>query len=330
MSSRDRRRVTVAAAQVSGGIFAPQRAVDRLLDTVDEAADRGASLVVFPECYVGGYPYWRGAVDVKTETELGARLLESAILADGPEVQAMAAKASERGVALVVGVNERDPRPGSASAYNAAFVFDPEHGYAGRHRKLVPTHTERAYWAAGDADDVCTFELSFGVVGTLICYEHHMLAPRMALSLLGEEIHCALWPGYWQTRSHIADKRPGPAASDAEIDATVRDYALSSQSFVVSANAYLADADVPADLRDVLTYNLARGGSAIVDAGGRYLVPPSVDTEGLVVAELDFFQRAVTKSYIDTVGHYARWDLFDLALDGRSLTRGRRDPRGTG
>lgn len=320
MRLSDRRRVRVAAAQISGGIFDPDRAVDRMLSTMENAASQGIELLVFPECYIGGYPYWRGCVSVKQETELAAQLYESSIAADGPQVATIAKRAQECGLAVVAGGNERDPRPGANTAFNSAFVFHPDQGYLGCRRKLVPTHTERAYWARGDETDVRTFELPFGEVGALICYEHHMLTARLAMALAGEEIHCALWPGYWQTTSHIADKQPGPASEDAEIDAVVRNYAMSSQNFVISANNYMTATDVPSELRDLFSYNLARGGSSIVDASGRYLATPVTDEEAIVSAEIDFWQRVITKSYIDTVGHYMRADLFDLLLKGQSMT----------
>ncbi|MGH3383000.1 MAG: nitrilase-related carbon-nitrogen hydrolase [Nocardioidaceae bacterium] len=310
----------MAAAQISGGIFDVDRAVERLLATIEDAATQGVELVVFPECYIGGYPYWRGHASVKHETELAAQLFESSIATGGPEVDAIAHQVAKHGVAVVVGGNERDPRPGANTAYNSTFVFHPDDGYLGSRRKLVPTHTERAYWGRGDERDVRTFTLPFGEVGALICYEHHMLSARLAMALAGEEIHCALWPGYWRTVSHIADKEPGPAPDDVEIDAVVRNYAMSSQNFVVSANAYLRDDDIPQELREILGYNLARGGSSVVDASGRYLARPVLDEERLVVAEIDFWQRVVSKSYIDTVGHYLRPDVFDLLVGGKSMT----------
>ena len=321
MASRDRRRVKVAAAQISGGIFNVDLAVERLLVSIEDAAAQGVELLVFPECYIGGYPYWRGNVSVKHETELAAQLFENSIATTGPEISSIANRAKEYGIAVVVGGNERDERLGANTAYNSTFVFHPDDGYMGCRRKLVPTHTERAYWGRGDERDVRTFKLPFGEVGTLICYEHHMLTARLAMALAGEEIHCALWPGYWRTVSHIADKQPGPAPDDVEIDAVVRNYAMSSQNFVVSANAYLRDDDIPSQLREILGYNLARGGSSVVDASGRYLTKPVVDEECLVVAEIDFWQRVISKSYIDTVGHYLRPDIFDLVVGGQSMMR---------
>lgn len=315
-----RRQVRVAAAQISAGIFDSNRAVDRLIAALDDASHDGIDLLVFPECFIGGYPYWRGHVSVKEGTELGARLWESSIFAEGPESEAIAQASRRSGVAVVVGCNERDARPGSMTAYNSILVFSPEVGLVGCRRKLIPTHTERAYWGRGDAADVRTFTLPFGEVGALVCYEHHMLSARLAMGLLGEEIHCALWPGYWQTMSHIADKKAGPATQAAEIDALVRNYAMSSQNFVISANAFLNDSDIPSDLTGKFGYNLARGGSSVVDASGRYLAPPRFDEEGIVSADVDFWDRALTKSYLDTIGHYGRWDVFDFRVGGRSLT----------
>jgi len=304
----------VAAAQLRGLFFRPADDVERIVRTVRRARDRGISLVVFPETFVGGYPYWRGHVSVRRSAELAARLHEAAIAVDGPEVAEIAAACVECGVGAVVGANERDDRRGSETTFNTLLFFHPERGYAGRHRKLIPTHTERAYWGRGGREDLRVVDYPFAVVGGLICYEHHMLLSRMALALMGEQVHCAAWPGYWETGEHLADKRPGPAARHGEIDAVVRDYALSTQTFVVSANALVDPGQAPADLREMLGYNLGRGGSAVVDPSGRYLAGPVLDEEGLVEAEIDLGARRLAKAYLDTVGHYARWDVFRFGL----------------
>lgn len=308
------RPIRVAAAQLDGGLFAPQKAVERACEAIAQAGAQDIGLLVFPECYVGGYPYWQGQVSVRAETELAARLYEASVRVDGEEVEAVARASMEHGVAVVLGVAEQDDRPGSCTGYNSLLFFDPDHGYVARHRKLVPTHTERAYWGRGRAEDLVVHPFRFAQVGALICYEHHMLPARMALALMGEEIHCAAWPGYWETGDHIADKHPGPATRHAEIDAVVRDYALGTQTFVVSANAYLDVGGVPSDVRDLLGGNFARGGSAVVDPNGRYLAGPVFDEQTLVTAAIDLTDRHVTKSYLDTAGHYARWDIFRFGL----------------
>jgi len=309
-----RARVRVAAAQFAVPPFDTDAGVEKVCDVLVAASHKGAELVVFPETFLGGYPYWRGHVSVSQETELAARLWEVSVSADGAQVETIARTVLETGVGAVVGANERDERPGSGTAFNSQLFFTPGEGYVGTHRKLIPTHTERAYWGAGSASDLRVIQYPFAAVGGLICYEHHVLAARLALALAGEQIHCAAWPGYWETGRHIADKVPGPATHHGEIDAVVRDYALSTQSFVVSANAYLPPRMIPPDLAGIMKYNLARGGSAIVDPSGRYLAGPVIDEDTLMLADCDPADRAIAKAYLDTIGHYARWDIFEFRV----------------
>jgi nitrilase len=304
----------VAAAQYAVPPFDTGAGVEVVCRVLRDAARQEVQLVVFPETFLGGYPYWRGAVSVSQETELAAQLCEASVRADGAAVSTIARMSQETGVGAIVGANELDTRAGSRTFFNSQLFFVPDHGFAGSHRKLVPTHTERAYWGAGTADDLMLVNVSGTTVGGLICYEHHMLPARLALALAGEEIHCAAWPGYWEIGRHIAEKIPGPANRHGEIDAVMRDYALSAQAFVVSANSYLPESVIPDNLRGIMKHNLARGGSAVVDPSGRYLAGPVCDEEALVIAECDPAARTLAKAYLDTVGHYARWDVFDFRM----------------
>lgn len=312
--------IRVGAAQLIAPPFQSDLAIEKAVRAIEDAGRDGVQLLVFPECFVGGYPYWRGSVSVKQATELAAHLYDHALTPADPRVAAISSAAQSAGVGVVLGVSDRDEAPGSCTMYNALYYFTPQHGYVGRHRKLVPTHTERAYWAGGGQEDIAVFDYGFGVIGGLVCYEHHMLAARLALAVLGEEIHCATWPGYWKTGDHIAHKIPGPGGTAGEIDAVVRDYALSTQNYVVSANAYLPQAALPDNIRDIIQYNLARGGSAVIDPNGRYLAGPTLDEETIVRADIDLLQRRLAKAYLDTVGHYARWDLFGPPLSKPSTS----------
>lgn len=306
--------VRVGAAQYAVPPFDTEAGVEKVCEVLAAAASQGVELVVFPETFLGGYPYWRGHASVSLETELSARLWGCAVSRGDAATEAIARAVQQSGVGAVVGANERDERPGSGTFFNSQLFFTPEAGFVGSHRKLVPTHTERAYWGAGRAEDLKVVAYGETHVGALICYEHHMLAARMALTLGGEEIHCAAWPGYWETGRHLADKIPGPASRHGEIDAVVRDYALSSQAFVVSANAYLPARVIPADLADIMGYNLAVGGSAVVDPSGRYLAGPVLDEETLVIADCNLSDRMLAKAYLDTAGHYTRWDVFEFGV----------------
>ena len=116
-----------------------------------EIVAAGATLVVMPEALLGGYP--KGEI---FGTRLGyrppegreayARYHDNAIDVPGPETEALAGLSRRTGASLVVGVIER----GGSTLYCTALYFDPSAGLVAKHRKLMPTGTERLIWGQGD------------------------------------------------------------------------------------------------------------------------------------------------------------------------------------
>ncbi|GAA4338861.1 hypothetical protein GCM10023144_36380 [Pigmentiphaga soli] len=54
----DRRIVRVAAVQIAPDLDTPGGTLRKVCDAIDEAAGKGARLVVFPETFVPYYPYF--------------------------------------------------------------------------------------------------------------------------------------------------------------------------------------------------------------------------------------------------------------------------------
>ncbi len=304
--------VRVGAAQVAPCFFDKHGTLDKTLQYIRLAADEGIDLLVFPETYFAAYPYWRGTVSVKRSTELIAAMQKSAIRVGDDAARAIEAEARRYGVHCVVGCNELDDRPGSLTLYNTLLFFDREKGYVGRHRKLMPTHSERVYWGMGDAADIAVFGMDIGQVGGLICYEHHMTLLRAAMAHKGEEIHCAVWPGWWSVGQHLGDKKAEPMSSRCDLEPAIRAYALANQAFVVSSSCYLPTEAIPADMREEMGYNVAVGGSCVVNPAGIYLAEPVFEQETIVMATIDVEDRRLAKAYFDCVGHYARADILAL------------------
>ena len=110
-----------------------------------------AHALVVAEALLGGYP--KGEI---FGTRLGYRLPEgreayaryhdNAIDVPGPETEALAGLSRRTGASLVVGVIER----GGSTLYCTALYFDPSAGLVAKHRKLMPTGTERLIWGQGD------------------------------------------------------------------------------------------------------------------------------------------------------------------------------------
>jgi amidase/nitrilase len=325
-----REQVRVGAAQVAPHFFDKRKTLEKTVRVIEEAGRLGLDLLVFPETYFAVYPYWRGAVSVRRSTELIVEMQRQAIRVDGEEARTIAEAAARANVHCVVGCNELDDRPGSQTLYNTLLFVGRDGRILGRHRKLMPTHSERVYWGMGDASDIRVFDLDIGVVGGLICYEHHMTLLRAAMAIKGEEIHCAVWPGWWKVDRHLGGKSAEPGSKTCDIEPAIREYAIENQVFVVSSSWFLKPEDVPADLRESMRYNLAVGGSCIVSPAGLYLKGPVFNEETIVWTDIEAEDRRLAKAYFDCLGHYARFDLLSLNIrdepysptGGQTLRRG--------
>lgn len=197
---------------------------------------QGASLVVLPEAYLGGYPKGLDfGVTVGSRSSEGRRdfqrYFDSAIEVPGAETDALADAAMTHGLTIVIGVIERD----GGTLYCTSLFFTPEAGLASKHRKLVPTAAERYLWGRGDGSTLETVETELGTLGSAICWENYMPLLRQTMYSKGVDIWCA------------------PTVDDREVWAsTMRHIALEGRCFVISANQHLRRRDLPADVFTLL------------------------------------------------------------------------------
>ena len=111
----------------------------------------------------------------------------------------------------------------------------------------------------------------------------------------GVEIYCA----------------PTADARDAW-QSTVRHIALEGRCFVLSANQFARRGDYPAEhpFGNDPDAVICTGGSVILGPLGDVLAGPLTDGEGILVADIDRDQIVRGKFDFDSVGHYARPDVF--------------------
>ena len=308
-------RVTAAVIQAE---VAPDlaSALARTAQGVRDARAAGASLVVFPETWIPGYPAWldlcRDAAlwDHGPAKAVFARMAAESVTVPGAAFDALAATARDAEVTLVVGVSERVARgAGRGTLYNTLLTFGPDGGLLNHHRKLVPTYTERLVWGTGDAEGLRAVDTPAGRVGGLVCWEHWMPLGRQALHESGEDIHVAVWPTAHEMHQVAS-----------------RHYAFEGRCFVLAAGALMRASALPPELEphpDRVTSPeqwVLRGGSAIIGPDGRYLVEPVYDAPRVLVAELDLGRIREESMTLDVTGHYHRPELFEF----RSLPTGRR------
>jgi nitrilase len=298
----DFRTVRVAALQATPVILDAEACVEKAERLLEEAADRGAQLAVFPECFVPLYPsnVWaRGAAGFGGWDDLWERLWANSVDVPGPLLDRLVRTCRQRQVFCVIGVNERESgRPGTL--YNTTVYLGPS-GVLGRHRKLMPTHHERLFHGIGAGDDLGVVTAAGAQVGGLICWENRMPLARYRVYREGPQIWVA------------------PTADDSDgWLASMRHVAIESGAFVVSVPQYIPATAFPGDFPVPLPDGkqvFGRGGAAVIEpTWGEVIAGPLYDEEGIVVADCDLRRGLHAKRWFDAVGHYSREEVLGREL----------------
>ena len=301
----------IAGVQARPVWLDPAQTTAKVISLLEDAAHAGAELVAFPETYLCGYPFWvcrtnGAAFNDPRQKEAYARYLEAAVEAAGPEVTTIRQAAGDLGLFVLLGVTERGARCARGSTYCSLVAIDPDKGVVGVHRKLAPTHDERLVWARGDGHGLRTHEFRGVRVGGLSCWENWMPQARHALYCDGEDIHIATWPGW--------------SALTADI---TRFIAQEGRVFSMSVSGLLSLDDIPNDFPmldeiraeyPVLPFD---GGSGIAGPDGTWVVPPLLDEDKIVIADLDPIEVRRERMMFDPSGHYSRPDVFETIVHRR-------------
>ncbi|HUJ07323.1 MAG TPA: carbon-nitrogen hydrolase family protein [Streptosporangiaceae bacterium] len=298
----------IAAVQASYVLMDRDAAIGQVAALTAAAAARGAQLIVFPEVFVPGTPIWIDTQPIWTgDEDWFALLAENAVVIPSPASERLAAIAAEHQVWLVVGVQEREPH--GSTIYNTVLYFSPLGELAGRHRKLVPTGSERTVWGIGDGSTLQVIDTGLARIGGLICWENYMPLARFHLYAQGVQVWLA----------------PTLASGDGWI-ATMRHIARENRMFVIGVNPVLHEDQVPAGFpgRDRLIpagYTedngpwLEEGNSVVVAPSGTVLAGPVRQREETLIADLGLQDVAVARRHLDPVGHYNRPDIFRLQVN---------------
>ena len=304
--------VKVAAIQAAPVFLELERSLSKALSLINEAASRGAKLVVFPETWLPGYPAWLDCCrdlalwDHEPTKKVFARLMENSVVVPGPVTEALAAAAREHGVFINISVHERIVEgAGRGTLYNTMLTYGEDGVLLNRHRKIMPTYTERMIWGQGDGSSLRAVETGIGKIGGLICWEHWMPLARQVLHQSGEDIHIAAWPQV---------KEMNLIAS--------RHYAFEGRCFVIACGSVMRAEELPAELEPIESLKqrpdsfVLNGGTAIIAPDGSLLAGPVFEEEVILTADLDLSRIAEESLALDVTGHYSRPDIFEVKLKG--------------
>lgn len=305
-----------AACHAASVFLDAAKTTEKACGLIAEAARNGASLVVFPESFIPGFPVWAALQAPIQSHGFFTALAAEALRLDGPEIAKLRAAARAHGVVVSVGISEgTDASVGCIWNSNVLIGADGE--ILIHHRKLVPTFYEKLIWANGDGRGLRVVDTKVGRLGMLICGENTNPLARFALMAQGEQVHMSSYPPIWPTR---------PARDNAgynlrrAIEIRAGNHAFEAKVFNVVASGC-----VDASLRQALSQldkaaletleNAPRAVSMIIDPTGEVTSDVLSDDEGIAYADIDIARCVEPKQFHDLAGYYNRFDIFRLEVD---------------
>jgi nitrilase len=300
----------IAAVQASPIFFDRSATVEKACQLIEEAAQNGARLIVFPEAFIPGYPDWVWNVpagQISLNQELYGMLLEQSVTVPSKEVEILCEAAKKANAYVVMGINERNSEASDGSISNTLLYISKDGTLLGKHQKLVPTLSERTIWKYGDPGTLEVYDTDIGKLGGLICWENYM--PLVRYSLYAEGINFYAAPTYDESTSW---------------QATLRHIGKEGRVFVIGCCMAYKKEDILSQCPKLKPYYknagewINSGNSMITDPNGNILAGPLHKEEGILYADADTSVLRNAKWNLDVAGHYARPDAFRLTVRKQS------------
>jgi len=273
------RILRVAGAQMGPVQKADTRAATlaRLIALLDQAADQGATLVVFPElAFTTFFPRWLYTDRVELDAHFERAM-------PNPQVAPLFDRARARGVGISIGYAELTPE---GRHFNSAILTGPDGSILLKYRKVhLPgsvepragerfQQLEKRYFEYGDLGFPVARGFG-GILGMMICNDRRWPEGWRVLGLQGVELVCI---GY-----NSAAYDPNGGSSE---DAALRTF---HSTLVAQANAYMnatwAITVAKAGMEDGAGLI---GGSCIVDPNGVIVAQARTLEDEVIVADVDF------------------------------------------
>lgn len=303
--------VKIAVIQTPPVLLDRNKTMAGAIASLTEAVRGGATLIIFPEAYLPGYPAWiwrlRPGGDMALANEIHARLRENAVDLSADHLRPLMDAAAEHGVTVVIGLHEIDARFSGTTLFNTVVVIGPDGAILNRHRKLMPTNPERMVWGMGDASGLRVVDTPAGRLGCLICWESYMPLARYALYAQGIEIFVNPTWDYGETCL-----------------ASLRHIAKEGGTWVIGVATAFEGSDIPEDFPDRERLFkpdewINDGSATVIRPGGAVAAGPHNRRKDILYAEIDVEEARRARRSLDVCGHYARPDIFSLSVDRRPL-----------
>jgi len=241
--------IVVACIQMEPIIGDKRGNVAKSLERIDEAASKGARLVVLPELANSGYMLGNRDEAFSLAEEVPG----------GDTTSAWCQAARRHDLYIVAGIAER---AGNA-LYNSAVVIGPA-GYIGTFRKMHLWNAENLFFEPGDLG-FPVFKTPIGRIGVAICYDGWFPETFRLQALQGADIVCVPtnWvpiPGQEEGRQAMANILHQAAAHSnsifiacADRVGTERGQPFEGQSIIVNCTGWLVAGPASRDREEIVT-----------------------------------------------------------------------------
>ncbi|CAN9201937.1 unnamed protein product [Alternaria alternata] len=305
----------VAAAHAAPVFMDKAATIKKTVRLIEQAKKDDIKLLVFPETFIPGYPWWTECYPPLKQVTALAKYAEESVVVEpnGEDVSAIQDACRRTGVAINLGISERIAN--GHTLFNSQVIIDSDGTILGVHRKLQPTFVERMVWAQGNGSTLRNWPLSLGYnLGGLACWEHTMNGARQALITQNQHIHAGAWPAL-SAMAGFED------VANAQIEALMKTHALTAQVFVIAVSDY-----VDQQCLDWMETNLGKqdlvklggGWSSVIHPFCSFIAGPHTGgEEKLVQGEIDFSHMGSVKVWIDAAGHYQRPEILQFGFDQR-------------
>ena len=304
------KKFKAATVQTSPVFLNVEKTIDKAISFVKEAANNGAKIIAFPEVFVAGYPYWNWIMTPVQGSKWYEELYKASVDVSGPDIKRLCLAAKDNDIQIVIGINERGKSYGEI--YNTNLIIDNKGVINGKHRKLVPTWAEKLTWSSGDGSSLKVYDTEVGPIGTLACGENTNTLARYTLLTQGELIHIA---NYISLPVAPADYNMAEA-----IKIRAAAHSFEGKLFTIvscsTISQEIMDAlkpDVP-NVEELLTRRNSAF-SGFIGPNGAVIGEPLIDDEGMIYADIDLAKCIQPKQMHDILGHYNRFDIFDLRVN---------------
>jgi aliphatic nitrilase len=299
-----------AAVQTSPFFLNVEKTIEKAISFIKEASDNGAQLIAFPEVFVAGYPYWNWIMTPVQGSKWYEQLYKNSVAVTDESMKPLFQAAKDFNMHIVICINERGDSYGEI--YNTNLIIDNTGTLIGKHRKLVPTWAEKLTWTSGDGSSLKVYKTEIGPIGTLACGENTNTLARFTLLSQGELIHIANYislpvapPDY--NMAEAIKIRAAAHSFEGKL------FTIVSCSTISKEIMEVLKPDVP-NIEELLTRK-SSAFSGIIGPNGAVVGEPLIDDEGIVYADIDLEKCIQPKQMHDILGHYNRFDIFDLRVN---------------